>query len=279
MYIPLTKKKTVGRKKKSRHPSHKIRSGSSFVLASPMKLRRSVRAQAMRMLMYPVVILWRLFACVVAFFFAVYGPVLRLISRPPSEPACANFPTAIPRSLALALPKKTLVLDLDETLVHSSTMQRHHPHCIIDVELESVRCTFFVHYRPHVDLFLQRVSEWYNVVIFTASLRPYGDPVIDALDGGRNIISARYFRESCRQEGPHFMKNLAALESDLGSILIIDNSPAAYMLQPENAVPIKTWTDDPYDEELLTLLPLLDSLRFVRDVRSVLGLRTRASPP
>ena len=43
---------------------------------------------------------------------------------------------------------------------------------------------------------------------------------------------------------------------------------------PDNAIPIKSWFNDPSDTALLNLLPVLDALRFVSDVRSVL-LRNR----
>jgi TFIIF-interacting CTD phosphatase-like protein len=42
----------------------------------------------------------------------------------------------------------------------------------------------------------------------------------------------------------------------------------------ENGIPITTWIDNPDDEALLDLLPFLDALRFTKDVRSVLALRT-----
>lgn len=40
---------------------------------------------------------------------------------------------------------------------------------------------------------------------------------------------------------------------------------------PDNAVPIQSWFSDPTDTALLNLLPMLDALRFVSDVRSVLS--------
>jgi len=40
-----------------------------------------------------------------------------------------------------------------------------------------------------------------------------------------------------------------------------------------NGIPIEGWINDPHDECLLDLLPMLDSLRFTNDVRRVLGLR------
>lgn len=54
-------------------------------------------------------------------------------------------------------------------------------------------------------------------------------------------------------------------------IFIIDNSPGAYRCFPNNAIPIKSWFCDPMDIALLSLLPLLDALRFTNDVRSVLS--------
>ena len=40
-----------------------------------------------------------------------------------------------------------------------------------------------------------------------------------------------------------------------------------------NGIPIEGWINDPHDEALLDLLPVLDSLRFTSDVRRVLGIR------
>lgn len=59
--------------------------------------------------------------------------------------------------------------------------------------------------------------------------------------------------------------------SHLPQIFIIDNSPGAYRCFPNNAIPIKSWFSDPLDTSLLSLLPMLDALRFTNDVRTVLS--------
>lgn len=41
----------------------------------------------------------------------------------------------------------------------------------------------------------KQVAAWYTVVIFTASIQEYADPVIDWLDGGKGLVTARLFRE------------------------------------------------------------------------------------
>ena len=99
------------------------------------------------------------------------------------------------RPSLLNMKKKILVLDLDETLVHSSSRgSRYHDH-VIEVLIEKHVCLYYVYKRPHVDYFLKKVSEWYKVVIFTASLPEYADPVIDWLDSRLCVISKRFFRD------------------------------------------------------------------------------------
>ncbi|KAJ3256339.1 Nuclear envelope morphology protein 1 [Boothiomyces macroporosus] len=69
------------------------------------------------------------------------------------------------------------------------------------------------------------------------------------------------------------MKDLQLVEQDLSKVILIDNAPFCFGINPDNGVPINTWINDTKDECLLDLLPFLDALRFTEDVRSVLSLR------
>jgi len=171
------------------------------------------------------------------------------------------------------LKRKTLILDLDETLVHSTIQPVTHHHIVVEVVIDTMPCTFYVIKRPHVDTFLKKVSEWYDVIIFTASMRQYADPLIDQLDT-KGLVKERLFRESCLNKDGNFIKDLSLIKQDLTSTIIIDNSPIAYSHNKENAVPIDNWMgDNPRDESLLNLLPFLNALRYTSDVRSILSLR------
>ena len=66
------------------------------------------------------------------------------------------------------------------------------------------------------------------------------------------------------------MKDLARLGRELGKVVIIDNSPASYIFHPDNAVPVASWFEDMNDQELLDLLPFLESLSKVDNIYSVL---------
>jgi len=183
-----------------------------------------------------------------------------------------------PENKIIPLPKKrkTLILDLDETLVHSSLKSKDGYDYQIEVCIDGVSFVFSVFKRPFVDLFLQKTSEWFDVVIFTASLKQYADPVINLLDP-KGLAKARFFRESCLFTNGNFIKDLKSNGFDMTSTIIIDNSPVSYSLNQENAIPIDHYFGnlEEGDEALLNILPILDALRYTNDVRSILRLGVR----
>eukprot|EP00928_Gymnodinium_smaydae_P094654 TRINITY_DN797_c0_g1_i1.p1 TRINITY_DN797_c0_g1~~TRINITY_DN797_c0_g1_i1.p1 ORF type:complete len:396 (-),score=73.36 TRINITY_DN797_c0_g1_i1:69-1079(-) len=171
--------------------------------------------------------------------------------------------------LAAHVGKKTLVLDLDETLVHSSFRAVHNADIIISVVLEGESHRVYVRKRPGVDEFLQEVAKLYEVVVFTASMAMYANPLLDQLDP-TGLVASRLFRQACTRRPNGYTKDLSLLGRDLKNVIIIDNSPVCYALQPYNAIPISTWREDPRDRELYDLVPILSSLVNVDDVPSVL---------
>ncbi|KAG0327092.1 Nuclear envelope morphology protein 1 [Podila humilis] len=161
--------------------------------------------------------------------------------------------------------KKTLVLDLDETLIHSTSRGSRSQGYMVEVLVDRHACLYYVYKRPHVDYFLKKVAEWYKLVIFTASMAEYADPVIDWLDQSRTLFDKRYFRQACYFKNGSYLKDLTVIEPDLSSVCLLDNSPISYSLNKENGIPIDSWINDPNDEALLDLLPFLDALRFTED--------------
>lgn len=73
------------------------------------------------------------------------------------------------------------------------------------------------------------MCKWYNLVIFTASVQEYADPVIDWLESERKFFSARYYRQHCTFRHGAFIKDLSSVEPDLSKVMILDNSPLSYM--------------------------------------------------
>ena len=176
------------------------------------------------------------------------------------------------KSLELLLPpsiskKKTLVLDLDETLVHSQFGPFNTPSdVVINIEIENELHDIHVLVRPGVKEFLEKMSKKFEIIIFTASISKYAGPLLDILDKDKNC-SFRLFREHCTLLNSSFVKDLKKLGRDLKDVIIVDNSPMAYLLNSDNGLPILTWFDDKNDKELFKITPILDFLSLVPDVR------------
>lgn len=199
----------------------------------------------------------------------VTGPSPRLLAPPPVPPKIHREAIIGPKRQE-DLTKKTLVLDLDETLVHSSFKPIPNPDYIIPVEIDGKLVDVYVLKRPYMDHFMDCVGQKFEVVVFTASLSKYADPLLDLLDKS-NVVRWRLFRESCFPYEGNYVKDLTCLGRDLAHTIIIDNSPHSYVFQPMNALPIGTFIDSMEDQELLDILPILQQAEDVDDVRSVLA--------
>jgi len=166
--------------------------------------------------------------------------------------------------------KKTLILDLDETLVHSG----FHPFnrksdFTLNIKVDGKNHTIFVLKRPYVEEFLSEIAPYFEIIIFTASISEYASPLIDMLDKNK-LTSGRLFRQHCLFNHGLYLKDIKIIQKDLKDVIIIDNNPVSYVLNQDNGIPIITWYDDLNDKELLNLIPFLKYLSTENDVRDVI---------
>ena len=172
--------------------------------------------------------------------------------------------------LNIKKPKKTLILDLDETLVHSGFnpfTRKSDINLIINIDGRDH--VINVLKRPHLDEFLKEMREYYEIIVFTASVPEYASPLLDKLDQN-NYLSGRLFRQDCLFNQGLYIKDLKRIGKDLKDMIIIDNNPISYADNEDNGIPILTWYDDLNDNELIKLIPLLKYLTTVNDVRPII---------
>ena len=174
----------------------------------------------------------------------------------------------LPPKLDDKIDKKTLVLDLDETLLHSqyNKFSSSESDIVLKIEYENEPREIHVLIRPGAKEFLRKMNKFYELVIFTASVSKYASPLINLIDE-KGLCTHKLYRENCSLVNTAFIKDLTKLGRDLKDIIIIDNSPSAYSLNKENGIPIVSWFEDKRDRELFNLIPILEFLSSVPDVR------------
>ena len=150
----------------------------------------------------------------------------------------------------------TLMLDLDETLVHFFyTPSGGH---------------FLI--RPGCMNFLIEMSKIFEIGIFTAAMQEYADNILDRLDPNKILIKYRLYRNHCSLSGLGFTKDLSKLGRDLSKVIIIDNLTDNFKLQVNNGIMCKTWLEEMKDNQLEDIGNFLKNLisRNPSDVRPII---------
>lgn len=182
----------------------------------------------------------------------------------------------IVQDLAVRLPetdRKTLILDMDETLVHADFGNYYsgHDHIVTFLyEDEEVTVPIFV--RPGLSEFLQKVSEHFEIVVFTASKKEYADAILNLLDPDNKYFKHRFYRDNCICiQNKVFIKDLRVFVGrKLEDLILLDNSLYSFSNQLSNGVLINSFYNDKEDKELLNALSyLVNYLLQSSDVRTV----------
>ena len=194
----------------------------------------------------------------------------------------------------------TLILDLDETLIHyfySKVPIRDEPHYgyfssddeygqfnnyLISDENErervdennndSLKIGMFL-LRPYAKQFLQELNEYYEIAIFTTGTKEYCDRVLQLLDLDNDLIKYRLYKHHIALKDANIsVKDLSLLGRDLSKTIIVDNLDGNFRLQPNNGLPIITWKGDINDYSLKYLATILKNIVInkVSDVRKTI---------
>ena len=158
----------------------------------------------------------------------------------------------------------TLVLDLDETLINFKDAQNDHSN------------TAIYQVRPGAFRFINQLSDYFEIVIFTASMPDYADFIIDDFDAERKV-SHRLYRQHTDLKPDYAVKDLTLLGRDLSRTIIIDNLAENFSFTtPNNGLWVRSWYDDLDDDVLNLLIPFLKQIvRHKVDVRQILTAKIK----
>lgn len=162
-----------------------------------------------------------------------------------------------------------LILDMDETLLHSTDEYQLEGDYDFKIEFDEGKITYFVRKRPHLNEFLDFAFNNFKVAVWTAGGKDYA---IEALmKCGINLNALQFFwtREKCTikknlETGQYYgLKNLNKVKKigwKLNDVLIIDDVKETASENYGNLIHIKPFYYGE-DDELLKLINYLEKIK------------------
>ena len=152
--------------------------------------------------------------------------------------------------------KFTLVLDLDETLISFKINPKEPSNGLL-------------RFRPGLDIFLEKMKIYYELIIFTSATEKYADVIINNIENNKKIFDYRLYRKHTVMFNGELIKDLSKLGRDLSKIIIVDNIKQNFRFQKENGIFIKAfWGEDKMDNALYYLGDILEKIaKDFEDVR------------
>lgn len=165
---------------------------------------------------------------------------------------------------------KLLIFDMDETLV-AAKFEGHIPTGFEPTFKFPFKDTeISVRLRPYVQDVLEKLNQWYEIVVFTAGEQEYADCILDYIDPNRTIFKKRLYRQDCIQLDNFFIKDLdIILDREREHMCIVDNSILSFAFDLDNGVPINSYIGNEEDDrELLFLYSFLEDAATSADIRN-----------
>lgn len=195
----------------------------------------------------------------------------------PSAEQVEQLALSLPSPKRPKLSDKSVVFDLDDTLVYVMT----------DEKLANAKMTYKANIkrtsyiasrtgksitinvviRPYALEMLQQLAPYYEIIVFTAAAKSYGDAIIDVLDPDNTLIDHRLYRENCMKLNNMYVKDLRIINRDLSLVVMVDNSVVCMCKQLENGIVVPGFAGTRADSELGGLWVFLRQVISAEDVR------------
>ena len=156
--------------------------------------------------------------------------------------------------------KYTLVLDLDETLIHlrqKKSVVNIKNDVDINIKINSLsdfelnedindlnKNKYLLQFRVGLFSFLTLLKPFYEIISFTSATKEYADVIINEIEKKRNFFDYKFYREHCVIFKDTFVKDIRRIGRDLSKIIIVDNNENNFVLNKENGIKIKPYYGD-----------------------------------
>jgi len=204
----------------------------------------------------------------------------RLLSLSPDEHVryYYNPVTQLPPQTVEDRGKLTIVLDMDETLLHTTFLTPFTTHLSFDFVVEySPDHKRGVTLRPFLLQFIEQGSKCFEFIVFTAGLKEYADPILDHIDPSHTYIKHRLYREATTKLKNTHVKPVEYLNRDIKKVILVDNTIWNLLASPDNSILIPNFYTNRQDVQIHALANLLVHIanHSMEDVRVFLRERVQ----
>ncbi|XP_042650168.1 CTD small phosphatase-like protein 3 [Tyto alba] len=134
-----------------------------------------------------------------------------------------------------SMPERTLVLELEGTLVCSSVLAswRRGTAATFTTDFQGDAYEVHVKLRPHVQQFLESLAKTYEIFIFTTAKQDYAEKVLDVLDPKKKLIRHCLSQRDCLCAQGCYWKDLTCLGRDLAKTVALDHTIQGFPTQDD----------------------------------------------
>ncbi|KAJ2002685.1 mitochondrial inner membrane protein required for protein import [Coemansia thaxteri] len=167
-----------------------------------------------------------------------------------SDPATEKL---LPDAAAEYTPPYTLVLNLDDMLIHMDWTKEH---------------GWRIAKRPGLDNFLAYMATMYEVVIFSTQPSHSGMVVMEKLDP-LEFAPYRLYKDHMRNIDGKNYKDLTTINRDMAKVIMIDTNADSYKMQPDNVLLGRPFRGDAGDNWIEQITEFLEYVHMMepKDVR------------
>jgi Dullard-like phosphatase family protein len=157
----------------------------------------------------------------------------------------------------------TLILDLDETLVHVGRINQQ----IINNYNYNINEQIVINLRPGLFSFLNSIKPYYEIISFSTASKNYADNIVKKIETNRKYFDYNLYRDHTTLYGKEYVKDISKIGRNIKEIIIVDNLEKNFKLNPDNGIKIAPYfgeinADDTKLFELQKLLILFFKLKY-----------------
>ena len=152
----------------------------------------------------------------------------------------------------------TLILDLDETLIHlRQKKQVVNIKNDVNININNIsdynynsdkeKNKYLLQFRVGLFSFLTLLKPFYEIISFTSATKEYADVIINEIEKKRNFFDFKFYREHCTIYKDTFVKDISKIGRDIQKIIIVDNNENNFVLNKENGIKISPYYGDDED--------------------------------